>query len=253
MKNEQAVILGTEFDAVTLDQTMTIVDRMLDTKQRGIICTVNVAILMMMRSDSLLRRVIANSALTVADGQPVVWISGWFGARLPERVTGVDLVEEFARLAARKKYSIYLLGATDDVVEQVASRLTGRHPGLLIAGKSNGYFTEQQNDEVVERIQASGADILLVAMGVPRQEKFLDDFFTRTKATIALPVGGSFEVIAGRKKRAPLWVQKVGLEWLYRLAQEPGRLWKRYLFTNIQFVTLVCAALFKNMLGKRAK
>ena len=115
-------------------------------------------------------------------------------------------------------------------------RLEERHEGLNIAGHDDGYFGVDDFEARADAIRLSGAEILIVAMGVPRQENFLREQWERLGVTIAIPVGGSFEVIAGQKKRAPVWVQRTGFEWLYRLLQEPGRLWRRYLVTNTQFL-----------------
>jgi N-acetylglucosaminyldiphosphoundecaprenol N-acetyl-beta-D-mannosaminyltransferase len=236
-------ILNGSFDPITLHDTATFVREAIATGRRGVICTVNVAMLMMMRRDATLRRVVESSALTVADGQPIVWVSRLFGKKLPERVAGVELISVLAALAAREQFPIYLLGARRDVVDEVACRLTNRYSGLEIAGVADGYFSEHEAVARADAVRTSGAKLLIVAMGVPRQEAFLDEHFESCGATVALPVGGGFEVIAGKRVRAPGWIRKLGLEWLFRLAQEPRRLFKRYLVTNTQFIALTLWAL----------
>ena len=191
---------------------------------------------MMMGTDERLRKFVDKSQLIVADGQPIVWFSRFFGKPLPERVAGIDLVDELASLAEQENYGIYLLGATEEVILATAKRLQAQYPRLRICGVNDGYFSLENAQDQVQSIRDSQAQILLVGMGVPRQEYFLDQYWADLGVNVAIGVGGSFDVIAGVKRRAPQYVQDLGLEWLYRLYQEPGRLWKRYLTTNTQFL-----------------
>jgi N-acetylglucosaminyldiphosphoundecaprenol N-acetyl-beta-D-mannosaminyltransferase len=235
-------LLNGQFDPLTLPQTVDEVFRFLDSGKHGWLCTVNVAILMMMRSNPRLQRFVDNAALIVADGQPLVWCSPWLGERIPVRVTSVDLVDAICDRAALLGKRVYLLGATQSVVSTLAQRLRERHKGLQIAF-SDGYFSPQESRARAEMIRSSGADILLVGMGVPRQEIFLEEELEHSGASIGIGVGGSFDVLAGLRKRAPLWVQNLGFEWLYRLVQEPRRLFARYFVTNCQFIWLLLFAL----------
>jgi len=236
--------LNADYDPLTLEQTVDGVFRHVDAGPRGWLCTVNVAILMMMRADKRLQNFVDNAAIVVADGQPIVWCAPWFGQALPERVTGVDLVEAICERAAHVDKSIYLLGATAEIVAKLAQRLRERHPTLRI-DFADGYFTKDDAAERADRIRAAGADILFVGMGVPRQELFIEEQWDRLGVGMAIGVGGSFDVLAGLRSRAPAWVQKLGMEWFYRLVQEPRRLLMRYLITNSQFVRLVISGLFK--------
>ena len=231
------------FDPVTLDQCVNQVFTDMAMGKRGWLCTVNVAILMMMRESPALQRFADQATWTVADGQPVIWASRWFGTPLPERVTGVDIVERLCERAQADGKGIYLLGASRSVIDTLAQRVQSRFPALRIA-YDDGYFTAEQAAERADAIAKSGASILLVGMGVPRQEQFIEQQWARLGVQLAIGVGGSFDVLAGLRDRAPSWMQKTGLEWLYRLIQEPGRLWKRYLVTNTRFVLLVVRGLF---------
>lgn len=229
-------ILNCEFGSVSLQDTVDWARDWIRSGQRGYICTVNVAILMMMRADPNLQRFVGGASLVVADGQPLVWASHLQRDPLPERVTGVDLVDELCALAAREGFGVYFLGAQREVIETAAGRLQSRHPGLQISGIADGYFSPSEAQERARAVQQSGAKLLFVGMGVPRQEEFLESQWDELGISLAVPVGGSFEVIAGTARRAPLFLQRIGMEWAFRLAQEPRRLWKRYLVTNTQFV-----------------
>lgn len=241
---ERVRFLNANFDSLTLGQTVEDIFRHVDSGQRGWLCTVNVAILMMMRSDERLQRFVDRAALVVADGQPIVWCAPWFGQKLPQRVTGVDLVDAICERAARAGKSIYLLGATAEIVEKLSQRIKERHPALRI-DFADGYFTKDEAAIRADHIRATGADILFVGMGVPRQEIFIEEQWDRLGVGMAIGVGGSFDVLAGLRARAPVWIQKLGMEWLYRLVQEPRRLFIRYLVTNSQFVWLVFSGLLK--------
>lgn len=232
---QKAQVLNGKFDSITFQETIRWSMERIVRGDHAYICTVNVAILMLMRSHQRLRKFIENADLCVADGKPIVWLSHWLNTPLPERVTGIDLIEELAKQAEIEGLGIYLLGSTHDRIKAAAQTLTSKYPQLKVY-YADGYFPLDQAAELVQRINESGAQILLVGMGVPRQETFLNDNWLDLKVNLAIGVGGSFDVLAGFKKRAPYWIQEVGLEWLYRLLQEPGRLGRRYLVTNTQFI-----------------
>ena len=229
-------ILNCELHAATLEGARGWARESIHSGRRGHICTVNVAILMMMRSDRKLQSFVDRASLVVADGQPLVWASRLQGEPLPERVTGVDLVDELCALATDEGFGVYFLGAKPAIVETVAQRLSERHPGLEVSGASDGYFDAAAAPQRAQAIRESGARILIVGMGVPLQEEFIENHWDQLGVEIAIPVGGSFDVIAGATRRAPLWLQRIGMEWFFRLVQEPRRLWKRYLVTNTQFI-----------------
>ena len=242
-------ILNCRFDAVSEAGAAQWAKETLRSGKRGHISTVNVAILMMMRSDARLKKYIDDSGLIVADGQPLIWLSKLLRKPLPERVAGVELVNELVNVASEEKAGIYLMGAKQDIVEDVAKNLTEQTPDAQFVGVQDGYFTPEEATARAQAIRESGAKLLIVAMGVPRQEQFLQDHWEDLNVQLAIGVGGSFDVIAGRTKRAPQWMQTVGLEWFFRLSQEPKRLAKRYLITNSQFIWLSGWALLGHLLG----
>lgn len=234
----RARLFNCSFDPFTLSETIDEVFRLVETRKGGWICTVNVAILMMMRSNARLQRFVDNAALVVADGQPIIWCSRRVGNRIPHRVTGIDLVDGLCERAQKQSTGIYLLGATPKVARQAAEALLTRYPNLSISF-DDGYFSPDEAPSRADKIRESNAKILLVGMGVPRQEYFLEEQWDRLGTVVAIGVGGSFDVLSGTRRRAPAGVQRLGLEWLFRLVQEPRRLFPRYLVTNCQFLWLV--------------
>lgn len=165
------------------------------------------------------------------------------GAKIPERVAGIDLFINLVRLANDKGYKLFFLGARDEVVDKVSKTFKAKYPEIQIVGKRNGYFNEREENEVVDEIRASKADIMFVAMGSPQKEIFLNKHLNYMEIPFVMGVGGSFDVVAGVTKRAPMWMQKAGLEWFFRFLCEPKRMWKRYLVTNIIFLGMIIKAL----------
>lgn len=207
--------------------------------------SVNVSKLVPMQADPALREAIERCAVINADGMAVVWASRLLGDPLPERVAGVDLMHELIGLAVRRGYPIYVLGARAEVLETAVARLRELSPGLRIAGYRDGYFDEAESPEVVAAIRDSGARILFVAMSSPRKESWLAAHGPELGVSLAMGVGGSIDIVAGVTKRAPLLWQRLGLEWLYRMLQEPRRMLRRYLGTNLRFCLLVARELIR--------
>ncbi|HWO14824.1 MAG TPA: WecB/TagA/CpsF family glycosyltransferase [Polyangiaceae bacterium] len=215
--------------------------------ERGYLCTVNVAILMLMRADRGLQRFVESARWVVADGQPLVWASRLAGTPLPERIAGVDLMDRLCARAAREGFGVYLLGGTDQSVRAAAAALARKYPRLVISGVADGYFSAREAPERARAVAASGAKLLFVGMGAPRQEGFIEQHWAGLGVNVALGVGGSFDVVSGKRWRAPELAQKLGLEWAFRAAQEPRRLLPRYVGSNSRFLWL----LTREHLGRR--
>jgi N-acetylglucosaminyldiphosphoundecaprenol N-acetyl-beta-D-mannosaminyltransferase len=195
------------------------------------VCTVNVDFLMNASSDPEVGRVLSSSDLNVADGAPVIWLGRLLGHRLPERVAGADLVPRLAEEGAKLGNSFFLLGGEHGVAARAAERLQARFPGLKIVGTfepPRARLEEMDSAGIVERVNGSGADVLLVAFGHPKQERWIELNRHRLKVSVAVGVGCCFDLIAGRQRRAPGWMHPLGLEWAFRLLQEPHRLLRRY-------------------------
>ena len=260
-KNSESrpVLLGLPFDALTTPQAL---DRIFRFAAQGpgeegcrSIATVNVDFIVNTWSpfrdrprDPALAAILRRADLTVPDGMPLVWLSRLLGTPLPERVTGADLVPLIAERAAQEGRKLFFLGGTEEYTRQAAELLKKRHPGLEIEldcpfVRLDDPDAEAKDRELCEKINASGAAILLVGFGNPKQELWLERNRRRLACGAAMGVGGTFNFIAGAVKRAPRWMQRSGTEWIYRVIQEPGRLWKRYCVGLFQFGIMALRAL----------
>lgn len=225
-------------DAGTMAQTVNLIDQRIAAHQFTQHVVVNVAKLVHMQGDAQLSESVRSCDLINIDGMGVVWGARFCGHAVPERVAGVDLFHALLALSADKGYPVFLLGATDEVVTETANRVCATYPRLQLAGYHHGYFWDDEAS-VVEKIRVSGARLLFVAITSPKKENFIHRWQDRLGVDFVMGVGGTFDVVAGKVKRAPLWMQRAGLEWFYRVLQEPGRMWKRYLTTNSQFAWLL--------------
>jgi N-acetylglucosaminyldiphosphoundecaprenol N-acetyl-beta-D-mannosaminyltransferase len=200
---------------------------------------INAAKLVALRRDAGLRDVVSRCQLVTADGQAVVWASRLLGDPVPERVTGIDLMEALLDRAEERGWRVYILGARRGVLTTAVERIAARRPDLRIVGWRDGYFAPNEDRAVAEMVRRTGAQLLFVAISSPRKERFLGAYGRATGASFAMGVGGAIDVVAGRCRRAPLLWQRLGLEWLFRVLQEPRRLLGRYATTNLRFVLLV--------------
>jgi N-acetylglucosaminyldiphosphoundecaprenol N-acetyl-beta-D-mannosaminyltransferase len=232
-------LLGLPLDVLSVESTLDQIETFVASGAPHQHVVVNAAKIVQAQQSPDLAEVIRSCDLINADGMAVVWAGRLLGVPIPERVAGIDLMDDVLGRAARHGWRVYFLGARQEVVDEVVRRELVRHPGLVITGHRNGYWTADEEAEVVSAIAATRSDVLLVAMPSPMKEQFLN----RHKATLAVPfvmgVGGSFDVVAGKVTRAPVWMQKAGLEWSFRMMQEPRRLAKRYVVGNSKFVLLV--------------
>lgn len=232
-------LFGLQVDALTAEDVVHLAESSAASRQRLMIGVVNAAKVVHLRSDRLLRDSLLECDVLLADGQSVVWASRLLGQPLPERVAGIDLFELLLGLADREHRSVYLLGARPEVLRAVEQRIGVSWPGARIAGSRDGYFDSSESAQIAADIASSGADMLFLGMPSPTKEIFLATHGAALGVPVLHGVGGSFDVLGGVTKRAPERWQRWGLEWLYRVIQEPGRLWKRYLTTNTAFLFLL--------------
>lgn len=232
-------VLGIPIHAATRAEVLQVCEDAIDSRTQLLISVVNAAKIVSMQRHDIVRRAVLEGDLVLADGTSVVWASRFLRKPLPERIAGVDLFMELLKLAAAKGHRVYFLGADQIVLEEAMRQAQTRYPNLRIAGSRHGYFDESESADVAEGIRRSGADMLFVGITSPKKELFLSSFAATLGVPVCHGVGGSFDVLAGKVKRAPAFWQRAGLEWLYRVLQEPRRLWKRYLITNSVFIWMV--------------
>lgn len=237
-------ILGIGFDPITMDQAQSRLASYVMHGHPHLVITANPEMVMRARGDQLLTEILERADLVVADGIGVVWASHVLKEALPQRIPGIELAEGLLLQAAGQGWTVFLVGAAEGVADQAALELRRRWPGLEIVGTYHGYFQAgEEEQQIIGEIKAKKPDILLAALGVPRQEKWLAAHLGTLKVPVAIGVGGGFNVWAGVDKRAPLWMRKINLEWLYRLIRQPWRI-KRILVLPV-FVFAVVFSRFR--------
>ena len=231
--------MGLPVDNLSISETLDIIEEKIN---KGLPCqhvVINAAKVVEASKNSQLRTIIEECEIINADGQSIVWASKLLKINLKERVAGIDLMEKLVELSAKKGYGLFFLGAKQEILDKVVEKYTAKYPGINISVAIYGYYSAEEEDSVAQKIKDSKAKILFVAISSPKKEIFLKKYKDVMSVPFIMGVGGSFDVVAGLTKRAPLWMQKFGLEWFYRLLQEPSRMWKRYLYGNTQFILLL--------------
>ncbi|MGI8756229.1 MAG: WecB/TagA/CpsF family glycosyltransferase [Acidimicrobiales bacterium] len=241
-------VLGCRIDRLDMAGTIARCLTAVQTRSFASQMSVNVAKLVTLRDDPQLRQAVDGSDIVSADGLGIVWASRLLGDPLPERVAGIDLMHGLMAEAEQRGYSVYILGARSEVLEQAVNRLRDEYPSLRFAGWRDGYFADDEEPGVAQTIHDSHADLLFIAMSSPRKEYFL----SRQGASMGVPfvmgVGGAIDVVSGITRRAPKRWQKLGLEWLFRLLQEPRRMLRRYATTNARFLLVLSRELLRSRL-----
>lgn len=240
MPTKRAEFLGLPLDLLDMPDSVAACEALIREHRPSQHVVINAGKVVQCRHDSRLAEIIRGADIVNADGQSIVWAGRFLGIPVPERVAGIDLMDELLVSAARESWPVYFLGARSHVVDAVVRKSVAVHPNLIVAGHHDGYFSDDH--EVVGAIASSGARILLVALPSPRKEYFIAENLDRLGPLLSVGVGGSFDVYAGQIGRAPAWMQRVGLEWLYRLVKEPRKMWRRYLVGNSVFIWMVLAA-----------
>jgi N-acetylglucosaminyldiphosphoundecaprenol N-acetyl-beta-D-mannosaminyltransferase len=238
--------LGCPIDILTMTETVNLAREAMLCRQRLQHVALNVAKLVNMRRNDVLAADVAGSDLISLDGMGIVWGARLLGLQAQERVTGIDLFAELLTVCAHEGFKPYLLGATASTLELASARMLDMHPSLRFAGKRDGFFTPEQERAVVDDIRTSGADCLFIGMPTPKKERFLAAHRDELNVSFIMGVGGSFDIFSGQVSRAPEAMRALGLEWLYRIYQEPGRMWWRYAETNAIFAGILAQALVKH-------
>jgi len=253
MNAKRANVLGCQIDRLDMTQTLASCQAIV---QGGVFAqhvSINAAKLVALRHDAELRDVVSRCKLVSADGQAIVWASRLLGDPLPARVAGIDLMHALIAMAEREGYGVYILGARPEVLDRAVRCLGDLHPDLRLAGHRDGYFSDAEGPAVAAAIRSSGAQMLFVAMSSPRKEHWVGEYGPSLGVPFVMGVGGAIDVVAGVTRRAPRCWQQLGLEWLYRLLQEPRRMFRRYLVTNVLFSALVAVGFVRRTLGSAVR
>lgn len=224
MSFQKVKILDVDVASLTMDEAVETVERYMDEKQNALIATANAEMIMMADQDQVLKEILNQADLVVPDGAGTVWASNYLGVSMPERVAGYDLTQNLLARAPQKKRRIFFFGSAPGVAEKAKLKAQQQYPGIDIVGVRDGYFTKEQEPDIIAQIKAAKPDLLLAALGVPKQEKWLNEHRKNLGVPVSIGVGGTFDVMAGVMKRAPLWMQKAKLEWLFRGLLQPKRI-----------------------------
>jgi N-acetylglucosaminyldiphosphoundecaprenol N-acetyl-beta-D-mannosaminyltransferase len=238
--NKRIDFLSIPIDALTMEETLSAIDSVIQSKSQMHHTVVNAGKIVLMSKDPQLFKSVTEADLINADGQAVVWAARLMGKKLPERVAGIDLMNRLIERAHQNGYKAFFFGAKEEIVKKVVQVVSEKYSPAVVAGYRNGYFKPEDAPRIAEQISKSGAQLLFVAISSPTKENFLHqykDFLQNVN--FIMGVGGSFDVLAGLVQRAPVWMQKMGLEWLYRFLQEPVRMCRRYTIGNLEFMALV--------------
>ncbi len=247
-------IFGISILSATFEDVLQLIMEMMNENKVHILCDINVANLSLMYKNEFVANFVKESDIVVPDGLPIVWASKLLGRPLKQRIAGCDLFSKLIEFGSNKGYRFYLLGAKENVVTRLKNVFENMYPEIKIVGIRNGYFNIDDENVIVDRINHSKANVLILGFSSPKREEFIKrnkKKFTSVRCIQA--VGGSFDVLAGYTPRAPRFLQRIGMEWFFRFLQEPRRLWKRYLKTNIYFFIIVLKELLKNISVKFKK
>ncbi len=224
MNFQKADILGVKVASLTMEQAVKTAEEFIQSKSPRLIATANAEMIMRATQDEELKEILNTADLVVPDGAGTVWASNYLGVKMPERVAGFDLVHALFADAPAKKYRIFFFGSAPGVAQKAKAKAEADFPGIQIVGVRNGFFTADDEAEIIAQIKAAKPDLLLAALGVPKQEKWLKQHMNEIGCPLNIGVGGTFDVMAGVMKRAPLWMQKAKLEWLFRGMLQPKRI-----------------------------
>ena len=229
-------LLGCRIDNVSVAEAVSRIHSFILSGNRHRYFALNIHKVAAFRRMPDLLRIANESDLVTADGEPIIWLARLLGKPLKGRVTGVDIMEDLIALAAAHSYKIYFLGAQPAVLAAAIANYKAQYPDLRIAGYRDGYWELEQESLVVSAIREAQPDILFMGISSPKKELFMDKHLDELNVPFMMGVGGAFDIAGGVTKRAPIWMQRHGLEWFWRVLQEPGRMWKRYLMDGIQFL-----------------
>ena len=234
--------MNTEIDNLTMQEALETIDALIQENKNAYVVTPNVDHIVQLETNKELQDVYANASLILTDGKPLLWIAKWYGTPIKEKISGSDLFPLLCDMAAKKGYSMFFLGAAEGVVAKAADNLMNKYKGLQVIGTYSPPYGFENDSSEMNKIDAmikkARPDILIVGLGCPKQEKFIYNNYKKLGVPISLGLGASFDFEAGNIKRAPKWMANHGLEWLFRITQDPKRLMKRYLINDMKIFKL---------------
>lgn len=237
--NERIQLLGITIDPLTMRETVETVEQYVIQHRPLHLMGVNADKINQCHTDEKIKKIVNESGIINADGASVVLASKFLGTPVPERVAGIDLMQNLLELSNQKGYSVYFFGAKEEVLQDMLKIFKQRYPDLNVVGCRNGYFSSEDEEKIQEDVKESKPNFVFVGITSPKKEYIIQSFMDNGINAVFMGVGGSFDVLSGHIKRAPLWMQKLNLEWLFRVANEPKRLFKRYFVGNVTFIKRV--------------
>ncbi|MFQ6083219.1 MAG: WecB/TagA/CpsF family glycosyltransferase [Candidatus Aminicenantia bacterium] len=254
---ERISLFGVNIDNVTMEETIAEIERLIKLNKNSIIFTPNVHRVVFAKKDEHIKEIYDKADLLLPDGIPLIWASKLLGKPLKERVTGSDLLPLFCQIASKKGYRLFFLGAEPGIAKKAKNTLINKNPGLQIIGTYSPPYGFENDDieikKIIKLIKEKRPDVLFIGLGFPKEEKFLWRHKEKLQVPVSIGIGATFDFIVGKLKRAPKWMQRIGMEWFFRLCQEPRRLWKRYLIGNTIFIWLVMKELIKIKILKKKR
>lgn len=229
-------------DNITKNEAIKYIEKCIHERKIGHVITPNVDQIVRIEKDTYFKKICNSAELLVADGTPLLWIAKWYGQPIKEKICGSDLMPELCCIAAQKGYKVFLLGAANGVAARAAENLKRKYPGLKVVGTYSPPYgfekSQQEIDKINDILLNSRADLLFVGMGVPKQDIFIYENMNKYKIPMSFSIGAAIDFEAGVQKRAPKWINRLGLEWLYRLCSDPKRMFKRYLINDMKVFNL---------------
>lgn len=234
-------ILGVPVHPLTMNESVAVLEEKLQKKEQAFVVTANAEIIMMCQQDKKYNNIVSEQAdLVLPDGAGAVWAGRYLGNEVPERVAGFDLYNQLLKLSADKGYKAYFFGGAPGVAEAAKNKAEELYPGVQIVGCRNGYFTEAEEEAIIKEINDAAPDMLFVALGAPKQEKWLVKYRKQLKPRVLMGIGGSFDVLAGKMERAPKWMQEASLEWAFRLYKQPSRFMRMLALPKFVLKVIFC-------------
>ena len=234
-------ILGVPVHPLTMNESVAVLEEKLQKKEQAFVVTANAEIIMMCQQDKEYNNIVSEQAdLVLPDGAGAVWAGRYLGNEVPERVAGFDLYNQLLKLSADKGYKAYFFGGAPGVAEAAKNKAEELYPGVQIVGCRNGYFNETEEEAIIKEINDAVPDMLFVALGAPKQEKWLVKYRNQLKPRVLMGIGGSFDVLAGKMERAPKWMQEASLEWAFRLYKQPSRFMRMLALPKFVLKVIFC-------------